>query len=43
LPYGDVTADNIGVGLAVATGAAIAGHAVVKAVRGKGDGPAKKE
>jgi hydrogenase small subunit len=37
LPYGDVTADKIGIGLAVATGAAIAGHAVLKAARGKGD------
>ncbi len=33
LPYGDVTADKIGVGIAVATGAAIVGHAVGKAVR----------
>jgi hydrogenase small subunit len=37
LPYGDVTADKIGIGLAVATGAAIAGHAVLKATRGKGE------
>ena len=33
LPYGDLTADKIGVGIAIATGAAIAGHAVGKAVR----------
>lgn len=40
LPYGDLTADKIGVGIAVATGAAIAGHAIGKAARGsqpKGD------
>jgi hydrogenase small subunit len=35
LPYGDLTADKIGVGIAIATGAAIAGHAVGKAVRGQ--------
>ncbi len=43
LPYGDLTADKIGVGIAIATGAAIAGHAVVKAVRGKSDDDSKKE
>jgi hypothetical protein len=32
-----VSADKIGIGLAVATGAAIAGHAVLKATRGKGE------
>ena len=42
LPYGDVTADNIGIGLAVATGAAIAGHAVLKAAKGKGEDGKKK-
>jgi len=42
LPYGDVTADNIGVGIAVATGAAIVGHAVVKAARGKSSDDSKK-
>ena len=42
LPYGDVTADQIGVGLAVATGAAIVGHAVVKASRGKSSDDSKK-
>ena len=42
LPYGDVTADKIGIGLAVATGAAIAGHAALKATRGKGEDGKKK-
>jgi len=37
-----VTADQIGVGLAVATGAAIVGHAVVKASRGKRSDETKK-
>ncbi len=38
LPFGDLTADKIGAGIAIATGAAIAGHAVGKAVKaGKTD------
>jgi NiFe hydrogenase small subunit HydA len=41
LPYGDVTADKIGIGLAAVTGAAIVGHAVLKATKGKGDGENK--
>ena len=42
LPYGDLTADKIGIGLAVATGAAIAGHAVLKAARGKSSDDSRK-
>jgi hydrogenase small subunit len=42
LPYGDLTADQIGVGIAVATGAAIVGHAVVKAARGKSSDDSRK-
>lgn len=34
LPYGDLTADKIGIGIAIATGAAIAGHAIGKATKG---------
>ncbi len=34
LPFGDVTADKIGIGIAIATGAAIAGHAVGKMTKG---------
>jgi len=42
LPYGDLTADKIGVGIAIATGAAIVGHAVVKASGGKSSDESRK-